>query len=97
MAKFRKKTIIVEAVQFIDQDTEIAGPEPDWYQAARTIDAEDVGSVTYRGGSLFIHTLEGIVQARPYAWIVRGIKQELYPVKPDIFAETYELVEDANG
>ena len=37
-----------------------------------------------------ILTLEGVVIAQPGDWIIRGVKGELYPCKPDIFAATYE-------
>lgn len=42
---------------------------------------------------LLIQTLEGEMMARPGDWIIKGIKGEFYPCKPDIFAETYEMVE----
>lgn len=41
----------------------------------------------------WIDTLEGGHVVCPGDWIIRGIKGENYPCKPDIFAETYELVE----
>lgn len=37
-----------------------------------------------------IETLEGTMTARPGDWIIRGVKGEIYPCKPDIFAATYE-------
>ena len=40
-----------------------------------------------------IHTLEGDMVAEPYDWIITGIKGENYPCKPDIFEQTYQLVE----
>ena len=40
--------------------------------------------------SLLIPTLEGTMQADENDWIIRGVKGELYPCKPDIFAATYE-------
>jgi hypothetical protein len=40
-----------------------------------------------------IHTLEGDMTAEAGHWIVRGVKGEIYPVKPDIFAMTYEKVQ----
>lgn len=43
---------------------------------------------------LVIPTLEGDHEAAPGDWIIRGIKGELYPIKPDIFAATYEPVHD---
>lgn len=41
-----------------------------------------------------IPTLEGVMQANTGDWIIRGIKGELYPCKPDIFNLTYEPVEE---
>jgi len=41
-----------------------------------------------------IDTLEGTMTAAPGDWIIRGIKGELYPCKPDIFAATYDPVSD---
>lgn len=43
---------------------------------------------------LHIGTLEGVMAAAPGDWIIRGVKGEIYPCKPDIFAATYELVTD---
>ena len=40
-----------------------------------------------------IHTLEGDMIASPGDWIITGINGEKYPCKPDIFEETYEIVE----
>ena len=39
---------------------------------------------------LDIKTLEGTMRAMPEDWIIRGIRGEFYPCKPDIFAATYE-------
>ena len=44
-------------------------------------------------GGVNIHTLEGVMRADPGDWIIKGIKGEFYPCKPDIFAATYEPVE----
>ena len=41
-----------------------------------------------------IPTLEGLMVARQGDWIIRGVKGELYPCKPDIFEATYERVHD---
>ncbi len=43
--------------------------------------------------SLFIITLEGTMEAVPGDWIIKGVKGEFYPCKPDIFAATYEPAE----
>ena len=41
-----------------------------------------------------IETLEGIMKARPGDWIIKGVKGEFYPCKPDIFEMTYEVVHE---
>ena len=41
---------------------------------------------------IYIETLEGKMKAEKGDWIIRGIKGELYPCKPDIFKKTYELL-----
>lgn len=41
-----------------------------------------------------IVTLEGTMVASPGDWIITGVKGERYPCKPDIFAATYEAVEE---
>lgn len=69
---------------------------PEWMPPARDVtDIKWVGSpkageVWRDGESLFIGTLEGTHQAKPGDWIIRGVKGELYPCKPDIFAATYD-------
>ncbi|WP_205758306.1 hypothetical protein [Macrococcoides bohemicum] len=41
-----------------------------------------------------INTLEGVMTASKGDWIVTGIHGERYPVKPDIFDKTYEVIDD---
>ena len=84
MPKFRKKPIVIEAIQFTGEESlcdifKLQGVKP-----ARTITASH--------GSIYISTLEGKMEARPGDWIIKGIKGECYPCKPDIFEATYELV-----
>lgn len=45
-------------------------------------------------GDLIIFTLEGQLLASPGDYIIRGVKGELYPCKPDIFDATYEKVDE---
>lgn len=40
---------------------------------------------------LYIKTLEGVIRADINDWIIRGIKGEYYPCKPEIFEKTYRL------
>jgi hypothetical protein len=78
MPKFRKKPVVIEAVQYHGDTTDLP------YDMGTAI------SRSYRGGSCFITTLEGEHECRPGDWIIRGVKGEFYPCKPDIFALTYE-------
>lgn len=41
-----------------------------------------------------IHTLEGVMTAEIGDWIIRGVKGEFYPCKPDIFEATYEPLQE---
>jgi hypothetical protein len=54
--------------------------------------SDDHGSGAHIG--LCIPTLEGLMLAQEGDWVIRGVKGELYPCKPDIFAATYEPVEE---
>jgi hypothetical protein len=74
--KYRKKPIVIEAWR----NTEGEIP-PDWLQGR---------GCGLSGTTLQIVTLEGVMNANPGDWIIRGVKGEVYPCKPDIFAATYE-------
>lgn len=43
---------------------------------------------------IIIHTLEGDMKAEVNDYIIKGVKGEFYPCKPDIFEETYNIVEN---
>jgi hypothetical protein len=51
-----------------------------------------VGVVTVEGKELFIDTLEGRMQVSEGDYVIKGVKGEFYPCKPDIFTASYELV-----
>lgn len=85
--KFRKKPVVIDAIQFTGKNlAEILG-----FTRAGEI-SED-----FLSDEIEIPTLEGVMKARPGDWIIRGIKGELYPCKPDIFAATYEAVNEATN
>ena len=44
-------------------------------------------------GHIEIKTLEGTMRGEIGDYIIRGVKGEFYPCKPDIFNATYDLVE----
>jgi hypothetical protein len=79
--KFRKKPVIIEAMQFDGSD-----------KSALEICFWSGMSSLFDEGTLKIETLEGTLTASPGDWIIKGIKGEFYPCKPDIFESTYEAV-----
>ena len=92
MAKYRKKPVIIEAIQFIDRPEkmyELAEFLPDGI-APETIEA--VGNEKFDKVIIRIPTLEGEMIANEGDWIIKGINGEFYPCKPDIFEQTYERV-----
>lgn len=46
----------------------------------------------YPGDAIFIDTLEGQMRADKGDWIIKGLKGEFYPCKPEIFAMKYEPI-----
>lgn len=97
MTRFRKKPVVIEARQW-DGTAEGATPIVDWIlqtgtRSARYHDVTD--DVPNARTEIAIDTLEGTITASPGDWIIRGVKGEFYPCKPDIFEATYEPVEDA--
>lgn len=86
--RWRKKPVEIEAFQFA---MPMPGVMPEWLRSA----FRD-GTVYYQGGDepyLTIKTLEGDHRAALGDWIIRGVKGELYPCKPDIFEAIYEPAE----
>lgn len=100
--KFRKKPIIIEAVQLqCEEQRPDVTPEywpfketPDWLTQAMD---DGILYPKYAYDSDFFHmevsTLEGKMLVSPGDWIIRGVNGELYPCKPDIFEKTYDKVE----
>ena len=85
--KFRKKPIVIEAMQLPLGADDASEELLDFlHSMPRPWNSE-------RDGSLVIHTLEGDMMADPEDWIIRGVKGEFYPCKPDIFEATYEAVD----
>jgi len=88
MPKFRKKPVVIEAFK-LGTD-----PMPDWFMDAVSSDTATIfnDDGRHRGGPdhAVIKTLEGDHRADFGDYIIQGVKGELYPCKPDIFAATYE-------
>lgn len=78
MPKFRKRPVVIEA-RLLDS--------ADYDEACSTV--KWCGGTAIDAGCL-IPTLEGEMRADFGDWIIKGVKGEFYPCKPDIFESTYE-------
>lgn len=83
--KFRKKPVVIEAVQWRGD----MKPFQPWLDELGGLPFSVVDPYSPEC-SIKIETLEGTMKAGPKDWIIRGVKGEFYPCKPDIFAATYE-------
>jgi hypothetical protein len=93
MAQYRKKPVVIDAVQMTAENFKKAGGWPEWLlDASKAGTVRAVNSRSFPNVVVEIATLEGLLLCNEDDWIIRGIKGELYPCKPDIFAATYEPV-----
>jgi hypothetical protein len=77
--RYRKKPVVIEAMQFTDAES------------LKLIEWWSGGNVAYNDeAGVYCMTLEGPLSVSDNDWIIRGVQGEFYPVKPDIFGETYE-------
>lgn len=90
--KFKKKPVTIEAFQF---DGDFIDSNGNYYVPEWAASAYKQGSLYFEGADLFVKTLEGIHAASCGDYIIKGVKDELYPCKPDIFKMTYEPVPEA--
>ena len=79
LKKYRKKPVVIEAFQ-LQLDT-------------LAYELINLGFILTETGKVVIQTLEGDMVANVGDWIIKGIAGEFYPCKPDIFDQTYEVVE----
>lgn len=86
MPMFRKKPVVVEAMQFKGWWSGDGKEICDWVGK----DAEWHAGAGIEPGMLRIYTLEGTMLAQEGDWIIKGVNGEFYPCKPEIFAKTYD-------
>jgi hypothetical protein len=95
--KFRKKPVVIDAIQFVPSTPEgelltfVDGTKWRMDTEVRNCSSEHPDGFDYP--CIKILTLEGEMTASLGDWIIRGVKGELYPCKPDIFEATYEAVQ----
>ena len=85
--KFRKKPVVIEAWLF---DGSVKSFRAIPFSPAPAVFIRRQG---HPANQIDIPTLEGVMTANVGDWIIKGVKGEFYPCKPDIFAATYEPVE----
>ena len=87
--KYRKKPVMIEAVQWTGAN---------WNEVCDFLGVPKNGRGRMQGDEMLvdIETLEGTMTARQGDFIIKGIKDEFYPCKPDIFEQTYEECSNAN-
>jgi len=88
MAKYRKKPVEIEAVRFKGSTTQ-AVAIMHWIDGG---DYVEPGMATCDMRNIEILTSEGLMIARPGDWIIRDVKGEFHPCKPNIFEATYGRV-----
>jgi hypothetical protein len=81
---YRKKPVVIEAYRF---DNRITNQPPHWLTIAQR---EGSVRVETKPLAMFVKTLEGEMRAEKGDWIIKGVKGEIYPCKPDIFEATYD-------
>lgn len=82
--KYRKKSVVIEAMQYTGDNIEELQQFVTSHIIATSLGVE-------------IQTLEGKMLASSGDYIIKGIKGEFYPCKPDIFWETYDLVDEGES
>ena len=84
--KFRKKPVVIEAIQLTKENVvEVLS----FCNSSGNIVASNEDEM-----GISILTLEGTMTANTGDYIIKGVKGEFYPCKPDIFEQTYEEVDD---
>ncbi|MCP3683907.1 MAG: hypothetical protein GY861_14585 [bacterium] len=81
--KYRKKPIVIDAVQWNGNNVD---------EVCDFMEGVDVEFKTSNPMMVVIPTLEGDMLASVGDFIIKGVKGEFYPCKPDIFEQTYEKV-----
>lgn len=88
--KYKKKPVVIEAVQltrkYFDEALEFIPPE--------IIEDYVSGEFKEDACEIEIKTLEGIMTVSEGDYIIKGVKGEFYPCKPDVFEMTYEEVKE---
>ncbi len=89
--RFRKKPVVIEAMQFTDESKD----QCFGFVTCNKYPSFDCQEDPKKDSpTLIIQTLEGEMKVQVGDWIIKGVKGEFYPCKPDIFEATYEREPD---
>jgi hypothetical protein len=92
MGKFIEKPVVIEAVQWngknFDEIMRFIGED-----CGNKLNYENYEELCLKTKEIAITTLEGVMTASKGDWVIKGISNEFYPCKTDIFEKTYESVE----
>lgn len=101
--KYRKKSVVIEAFHLKDlsrktiaEALQFMGQKVECPKGFPELDNpfEDYVRTVWGKNGISINTLEGTMLASEGDFIIRGVKGEYYPCKPDIFEQTYEAATD---
>lgn len=80
--RYRKKPVVIEAIKYSKKNI------------GRALDFCNELKYNPHNNEYYVQTLEGAMLVRDGDYIIKGVKGEYYPCKPDIFVQTYEVVSD---
>lgn len=105
MPKYRKKPVVVEAFHLVDlsyytvkEALKFMGQPVNTYRGIGIEQPFDkYMQIVWKNNGLVIPTLEGNHLAKVGDYIIKGVKGEVYPCKPDIFLATYEEIDNVEA
>jgi hypothetical protein len=91
MAQYRKNSIVIDAIQWTGNNFDKCMNFMETNHGNKIV-YEDYEEKVSRTGILIIDTLEGSMTCSKNDYIIKGIKGEFYPCKPNIFEQTYTKI-----
>lgn len=92
--KARKKPVVIECIQWTGDNLQEVRDFVGNYLIENYIEIHTYNKRIETLDSIEIRTLEGNHLCNIGDYIIKGVQGEFYPCKPDIFEETYEVVDE---
>jgi hypothetical protein len=86
-----KKRIAIECFKY---DGDLKNTNGEFYVDRWAVEAFQSGVIYFKDGEMYIKTLEGDHHVSVGDYVIRGVNNELYPCKPDIFEKTYDIFDE---